>query len=347
MSFRFPVALPVLVGGFLALSAVTAYRAEQLPAPPLPTAIGNRALIDQYCVACHNNRLRSGGLALDSLNVDRILENAEVWEKVVRKLRGGMMPPQGRPRPDSSAFHAFISSLETTLDRAATPDPGRAPLRRLNRTEYGNAVRDLLALDIDVAEFLPADDESDGFDNIADVLKVSPTLLEQYLAGARKISSLAVGDSAIAPITEIFRIPPDLAQHEHIDGLPLGTRGGILIRRNFPRNADYEINVVLLRNVLGYLTGLEWPHQLEITLDGERVFLAPVGGEEDNEMSDANFAAAAESIDERLKIRVPVNAGPRADWSFIPEKEFRGVGRASGITYTRSRSAEHEWNPAD
>src|SRR4029077_4137188 len=205
------------------------------------------------------------------------------------------------------------TSLERSIDRAALtkPNPGRSPLHRLNRSEYAAAVRDVLALDVDATALLPADDESNGFDNIADVLKVSPSLLEQYLAASRKISSLAVGDPSIIPITQIYRTPPDLSQRDHIEGLPLGTRGGLLIHHNFPLDAEYDLRVILLRNVLGYLTGLEWAHQLEVTVDGERVFIAPVGGEDDNRLSDANFASAAEALENRLKMRIPVKAGPR------------------------------------
>jgi len=251
---------------------------------------------------------------LDKLDLNQVPDEAETWEKVVLKLRGGMMPPQGRPRPESARIEEFVGWLESTLDRAAAanPRPGRrAALHRLNRTEYGNAIRDLLDLEVDVADLLPADDESNGFDNIADVLKVSPSLLEQYLVAARKISSLAVGDLRATPITYIHRIPPDRAQDEHIEGLPLGTRGGALFQYNFPLDAEYEFSIYLLRNIVGYMTGLEWPHQIEITVDGERVFIAPVGGEEDNRASDANFAEAANAIDARLKTRVPVKAGPR------------------------------------
>jgi hypothetical protein len=229
------------------------------------------------------------------------------------KLRAGMMPPLNRPKPDPHAADVFVHALEGALDRAglAKPEPGRSSLHRLNRTEYGNAIRDLLDLEVDVRDLLPADDESYGFDNIADVLKVSPSLVEQYLGASRKIASLAVGDPAATPVTQIYRVPPDRAQDSHIEGLPLGTRGGILIQDNFPLDAEYQIHVVLLRNVLGYMKGLEWPHQLEITVDGERVFLAPVGGEEDNRASDANFAAAADMIDMRLRTRLPIKAGPR------------------------------------
>ena len=272
----------------------------------------NRALLDKYCVTCHNQRLKTAGLMLDKMDVGHVAAGAEVWEKVIRKLKGGMMPPQGMPRPDQAATEAFLTSLESSLDKDADahPNPGHASLHRLNRTEYGNVIRDLLDLDVDVTGLLPADDEANGFDNIADVLKVSPSLLEQYLTASRQISRLAVGDSKITPVSQVYQLPPDLPQDDHIEGLPLGTRGGIRIRHNFPLDAQYEFSVGLLRNIVGYITGLEFAHQLEISIDGRRVFLAPVGGEEDNKMMDTNLGVAGDTLDARLKTRVPVKAGP-------------------------------------
>jgi mono/diheme cytochrome c family protein len=317
----------LLLGGLLALVAssgaptlgASQVRLQQQPVASQAAVVASgRPLITQYCVPCHNERAKVGGLMLDRIDLAQLGADPqpwekETWEKVVRKLRAGMMPPQGMPRPDQATLESFASALETALEREAIarPDPGRASLHRLNRTEYANAVRDLLDLEIDVTALLPADDESYGFDNIADVLKVSPSLLEQYLAASHKVSSLAVGDPATAPISQFYRVPPDLAQDDHIEGLPLGTRGGLLIRHNFPLDAEYQFSVKLLRNIVGYMTGLEWPHQLEITVDGERVFIAPVGGPEDNRMSDENMSEAADKIDERLKIRVPIKAGPR------------------------------------
>src|SRR5262249_8714213 len=151
-----------------------------------------------------------------------VADRADVWEKVIRKLHGRMMPPQGSPRPDEAAVDAFATSLETAIDRVALtkPNPGRSPLHRLNRSEYAAAVRDVLALDVDSAALLPADDEANGFDNIADVLKVSPSLLEQYLTAARKVSALAVGDPKMAPIGMVYRVPPDRSQEDHVEGLP-------------------------------------------------------------------------------------------------------------------------------
>ena len=279
---------------------------------PVSAQQAQRELLDEYCVVCHNQQMKTAGLMLDKMDIAHPAAGAETWEKVILKLRGGMMPPQGNPAPDEKSKFELITYLENSLDKAAAakPNPGRAPLHRLNRTEYGDAVRDLLDLDVDVSTLLPADDESDGFDNIADVLKVSPSLLEQYLSASEKIASLAVGDRSITPVSRVVQVPPDLAQEEHIDGLPLGTRGGILIRHNFPLDGEYDFSVSLLQNIVGYLTGLEWPHQLEISIDGQRVFLAPVGGEADNKMSDANLGVAKDTIDARLRSRIKVTAGP-------------------------------------
>jgi hypothetical protein len=222
------------------------------------------------------------------------------------------MPPPGGPRPDAETYNGFAAYLERLLDDAslAAPEPGRASIHRLNRTEYGNAVRDLLALEVDAAEFLPADDEGYGFDNIADVLRVSPSLLEQYLSASAKIAALAVGDPSTPSVMAVYRAPGDLAQASHIEGMPLGTRGGILIRHYFPLDGEYELDVFLLRNIVGYMTGLEWAHELEIAIDGERVFLAQVGGDADNKRSDENMSMAANEIDARLRTRTFVTAGP-------------------------------------
>ena len=289
-----------------------------------------RALVDKYCVTCHNARLKTGGLVLDKDTVDltRVADRADVWEKVIRKLHGRMMPPQGMPRPDEATIDAFATSLETSIDHVALgkPNPGRSPLHRLNRSEYAAAVHDVLALDIDAASLLPADDEANGFDNIADVLKVSPSLLEQYLVAARKVSALAVGDRKTTPIGVVYRVPPDRSQEDHIEGLPLGTRGGVLVRHNFPVDATYEFNVVLLQNIVGYVPGLEWPHELEISIDGERAFLAEVGGPQDLKLSDTNLALTKETLDKRLRTRVAVKAGPHD----------------VGVTFLRKNSAQSD-----
>jgi len=300
--------------------APQAEAAAKQPAAPTPSSskapaqqvsVPDAALVQKYCLTCHSARVKTGGLSLEGMTPADAAAHADVWEKVVMKLRGGMMPPQGMPRPDEPTLEAFAVSLEKTLDRAAqgTTRPGYKPVHRLNRTEYGNAVRDLLDLQVDVTDLLPADDESNGFDNIAGVLRVSPSLLEQYLSAARRISSLAVGsDTDVVRLA--YRISPDDSQEDHVEGLPLGTRGGLRFRHNFPQDADYEFATFLLRNIVGYMKGLEYEHLFEVSIDGERVFAVPVGGEADNKASDTNMSEAANKIDDRLKTRVKVKAGP-------------------------------------
>ena len=268
-------------------------------------------VVRTYCLDCHDAAGREAGLSLEDVDLDNVAAHPVIFENVARKLRGRQMPPSGGPRPDADTTDGFVAYLERELDEAAlaSPDPGRASIHRLNRTEYGNAVRDVLALEVDAAELLPADDEAYGFDNIADVLRTSPSLLEQYLAASAKIAALAVGDPEAPAVTSVYRAPSDLAQGAHVEGMPLGTRGGIKIRHYFPLDGEYDFDVFLLRNIVGYMTGLEWAHELEIAVDGERVFLAQVGGEEDNALSDANMSAAANEIDARLRTRTFVTAG--------------------------------------
>jgi hypothetical protein len=288
--------------------------AASAPSTTTPSqTVSQRELVNTYCVTCHSDRAKTGGLTLESLDPQNPAAHAETWERVVLKLRGGMMPPQGVPRPDAATLDAFVVSLERSLDRQALrqPNPGHKPVHRLNRTEYGNAIRDILDLEVDVAELLPPDDESNGFDNIAGALRVSPSLLEQYLAASRKISALAIGTDKEL-LTTPYRVPPDDSQADHVDGLPLGTRGGLMFRHTFPQDATYQFNVFLLRNIVGYMTGLEFAHDLEISVDGERVFVAQVGGTEDNLASDTNMSETADKIDERLKTKVPVTAGPHS-----------------------------------
>ena len=284
---------------------------SQASTAPTAATSPDRQLIQKYCVTCHNARAKTGGLVLEGLDPAQTAEHAETWEKVVRKVRGGMMPPQGMPRPDEDTLTQFAASLETKLDRQAlrSPDPGHKPIQRLNRTEYGNAIRDLLDLKIDAAEFLPPDDESNGFDNIAGVLRVSPSLLEQYLGASRKISGLAIGSDTDL-VTTTYHVPPDDSQDEHVEGLPLGTRGGLKFHHNFPQTGDYQFAVFILRNIVGYMTGLEFEHHLEISIDGERVFYERVGGAEDNLASDTNMSEAGDKIDQRLRKRIHVTAGP-------------------------------------
>ena len=267
------------------------------------------AVIDQYCIGCHNDKAKAAGLALNTLDVSRAGEHPEIWEKVIRKLRGRMMPPPGRPRPDERGYDAVVSYLETSLDRAAAAnlDPGRTEtFRRLNRTEYQNAIRDLLALDVDVAALLPKDDAGYGFDNVS-VGGLSPTLLERYLAAAQKISRLAMGSPVKTPGANVILLPPDLTQEDHIEGLPFGTRGGTIVHYTFPVDAEYEIQIRLMRDRNENIEGLTEPHQMELALDGERVELFSVAPKRVSQQ--AQYYTDADA-DTHLKVRMTVKAGP-------------------------------------
>src|SRR5215470_3119579 len=205
----------------------------------------DRAFLNQYCVGCHNEKSKIAGLMLDKLDLDHTGDNAETWEKVVLKLRTGLMPPSGARRPDRATIDAFTSNLEKLLDRAAAtkPNPGTTALHRLNRTEYTYAIRDLLAIPIDATTLLPSDDSAEGFDNVADVLGVSPQLIQGYVSAAAKVSRLAVGDTEIGADKVTYRVPRGLVQTEHIEGLPLGTRGGMLINHVFPLDGEYDFRI--------------------------------------------------------------------------------------------------------
>src|SRR5262249_51807306 len=245
---------------------------------PEPASTPSRAMIDRYCLGCHNASLRSGGLALEPAAAKTPTENPQVWEKVVRKLRARYMPPAGLPRPDERTYEAVVSSLEMSLDNAvaAKPNPGRTDtFRRLNRTEYQNAIRDLLAIDVDVSSLLPGDESSHGFDNLT-VGDLSPTLLERYLSAARKISRLAVGSPVRSPGGDTINLPPDLTQEEHFEDLPFGTRGGTALHYTFPVDATYEFQLRLARDRNEHVEGLTHPDEVDLMLDGERVRLFTV-----------------------------------------------------------------------
>ena len=217
-------------------------RAQTATPKPAAAASGEAAFLNQYCITCHNQRLKTASLSLDLLDVSTVGGDADTWEKVVKKIRTGMMPPSGAKRPDRSALDAFATEVESRLDRAVDPTAALSTpaLHRLNRTEYANAIRDLLALDIDVNTLLPADGSSQGFDNLAEALAASPALIQGYVSAAMKISRLAVGDRTMSPAQVTFAPPGGLAQDRHIEGLPLGTRGGMLIHYMFPLDAEYD-----------------------------------------------------------------------------------------------------------
>ncbi len=305
-------------GSLLAWSYVgvwlTGSAAAQAPAPE--AAEDHAAVLQQYCITCHNERLRTAGLALDQFDVAHAEAQPDVWEKVVHKLRSRTMPPARRPRPDDATYDAVATWLEASLDRAAAdrPHPGRPWLHRMNRTEYRNAVRDLLAVEADVSA-LPADDATYGFDNIADALGTSPLLLESYVTTARKIARVAVGSPAIPPITTTYQTPEDLTQDYHLRDFPLGTRGGLVVKEYLPVDAEYELRVRLRRSAVGAIRGIQEEHQLELTIDGERVGLFAIGSEDayratvTNRNNPGQTANKAFTADEHMRVRLPLTAG--------------------------------------
>ena len=261
-------------------------------------------LIGRYCMDCHDDTINKGGLSLEGIAAKTPASDPLLWEKVLRKIDHQQMPPIGEERPSSAEYQQVVTFLKTELDRAASaaPEPGRTDtFRRLNRTEYQNAIRDLLALQIDATALLPNDEPARGFDNVT-VGNLSPTLLDRYVSAAQKIARLAVGASRKTPGGDTFRVPPDLTQEGHIEGLPLGTRGGTLIPYTFPQDGEYEIQIRLARDRNEQVEGLKAPHDIEVLIDGERVAFATVKppGADKN----------AEAVDQHLKFRVPIKAGP-------------------------------------
>ena len=302
-----------------------------------------QAVLDQYCITCHNQKLRTAGLMLDAVDVTRPAANAEVWERVIAKLRAGSMPPPGRPRPDAATYHAIASWLETEIDRAwiANPSPGRiSAVHRLNRTEYSHAVRDLFALDplsFDVKSLLPGDETADGsFDNFADALSISTAHLERYLSVARQVTRLATGLAPSSPRVETFEIPLHVVQDERqSEDLPFGSRGGIAIHHDFPVEGEYRITVRLQRQYQDYIKGMGWPQQLDVRLDGKLLKRFTVGGAAQGRPAASSYAGDGEpgfagddswekymqiGADAGLDIRVPVGAGPHlVGVSFVRE----------------------------
>jgi hypothetical protein len=279
-----PSLVAVLAAGFVALGAGLMHAAQgaQPTTAVSPPATADGAVFTRYCLTCHTDALRRRGTvpaAFETLDVTRVARDAKAWESIVRKMRSGLMPPAGMPRPDRATHDAFVRRIEVALDAAAAarPDPGRTePLHRLNRVEYRNAVRDLLGLDIDVASLLPPDDVSYGFDNVAGVLKMSPTLMERYLAAAQKVSRLAIGTPPPAPVVDYYRLSDDLRQDAHLEAQPLGTRGGTTIRHTFPLDGEYVIKPRLARDLNENVPLYLEPQTLEVSVDGERIELLTV-----------------------------------------------------------------------
>ena len=314
-----------------------------------------RELLDSYCIGCHNDRLKTAGLVLESDVVDAadVSADAEVWEKVLRKVRNGQMPPEGRRRPDGNTAEQFSRALAAALDAVATvaPNPGRPAVHRLNRAEYVNAIQELLHLEIDGRALLPADDSGFGFDNNADVLTMSPAVLDRYMSAATKIGRLAVGDPALRPVIATYDIPRRVRQNERMsESLPFGTRGGLAVRHTFPLDGEYLLKIRLGRVGEYGISGLDRGDEVEIRLDREQLKVFTVGGDE--ELKGLTYDSQEpippdrpdlmrrkiyeNSADEGLEVRLPVKAGTRlvgvafVKYSGVAEEGGRG-GRGPSV----------------
>lgn len=309
--------------------AWTAFRPVTIAQTPAPES----AAITRYCTGCHNATAKAGGLVLNPSG--NIAADPLTWEKVDRRLRMRTMPPAGSPRPDDKTYTQIAAWLETQLDKAAAqnPNPGQPLLHRLNRTEYAYAIEDLLGLKVDVASLLPPDDSAYGFDNVADVLGVSPVLLERYLSAADRISALALGDPETEPGSDTYRARQDLSQDQHIEGMPFGTVGGIAVEHNFPLDAEYEFRLAFYRNNLEIMRGIERTHQVELSIDGERIYLRPIGGADDLAKM-RNMTQGSDEIDGRFRVRVPLKAGRHKVIATFLQK--RGYGTLPLAPFVRS-----------
>lgn len=334
---------------------------EQSSSSPAGTSI--RPVLDRYCVTCHNARLKTAGLQLDAIDPDRISgANIETWEKVARKLRTREMPPVGLPRPDAAGYERATAALESALDRIAAqrPNPGRVIVHRLNRTEYANAVRDLLGLTIDGRALLPADEPTpQGFDTMAGVLSVSPRLLENYLTAASVVSRLAIGRDSTGAVENTFKIPTAMVQDDRAsDDLPFGSRGGLSVPYHFPLDGEYSITVRLRRQLYLYLIGMGEPQQIDIRLDGTLIKRFTIGGDgkgltapesfAGNTQGDPEWEVYMHTADEGLKVRVPVTAGPhRVGVSFVNRYvEPEGVLQPPQRGFARTTNERYFGNPS-
>ena len=331
----------------VALTGMTATAPAAQPGGAALAVEWQRGFLDQYCIACHNDRAQMAGLSLQTVALDRVGHaeaDAVVWEKVIRKLRAESMPPVGRRRPEPAAYERMSGWLESTIDAvaAAAPNPGRPVVHRLNRAEYTNAIRDLLALEIDGREWLPADDSGYGFDNIGDVLSLSPSLLERYMIAAAGISQIAVGDPALRPTRQTYRTRPTMIQEGRMsDDLPFGSRGGLSVRHYFPVDGEYRVKIRLQRTHANQIKGLSEPNTVEVRLDRERFTTFSVGGAGVINPWGAVMEASAyeQTADEGLEFALQVPAGTRTIGVTFPEKR----GLSEGVLEPRLSSASYEY----
>jgi mono/diheme cytochrome c family protein len=343
----------------VAVSLLYPQEPSQRPAPANQAT--PRAVIDKYCIGCHNATLKTAGLMLDQLDPSHPADHPEVWEKVARKFRTGEMPPPGLPRPDAATYARTASQLEAGLDAAAAkPHPGRVPVHRLNRNEYAAAIRDLFGMEVDGKALLPADDaDQEGFDNVASVLSISPLLLENYMSAARRISRLAVNDLTLNPVIDTFKISKAMVQEDQMsDDLPFGSQGGALIPYYFPVDGEYTIKVSLRRQEYDYLVGMGEPHQIDFRLDGALLKRFTIGGAAKGKMmpetyggntqGDPEFEVYMHNADDGLEARYSAKAGEhRVGISFVRRYwEPEGVLQPPQTGFARSTNEYYHGEPA-
>ncbi len=298
-------------GVALAIAAIAGASVLSCTRSTEEVAAEHGAVVKRYCADCHSVAEQEGGLVLERPDLVNPAAQRANWEKVIHKLDAGLMPPPGEPRPSNEAVASLVSYLETSLD-ATAPKPAGAPIRRLTRSAYGNAVRDLLGFPVDVESLLPPDISSDGFDDVSDTLKTSPLLLERYLTVGLRVAAMAVGDTRLSPRGTEYRPRLDLSQNTWIEGLPYGTRGGLVVEHYFPTNAEYEIRPDLWRATGSTVRGVEGfktPFELQILIDGAVVHSAEIGGADDDALSNRDIGSAVTQVAERLPVRIPVSAG--------------------------------------
>jgi mono/diheme cytochrome c family protein len=336
--------------------------AQSPPAAPVASVVEPRAVLDKYCVTCHNERLKTAGLVLENRNVADVAGEAEIWEKVLRKLQTQEMPPVGRPRPDHGTYVAMASYFEKALDKAAeaSPNPGRVPIHRLNRTEYANSVRDLLGLEVNAKDLLPPDEaDREGFSNNASMLTVSTSLLERYLSAARRVSRLAIGNPDIPAVLDTFEVPVALVQDDRVsEDLPFGSQGGTVINYHFPLDGEYKVKVLLKRQLYLYIMGMGEAHQVDIRLDGALIKRFSVGGGAKgmtmpesyagNTQGDPEFEEYMHTADSHLEVQVPVKAGPHdVGVSFVRQyREAEGVLQPPQTGFARTTNELYYGSPA-
>ena len=354
-----------LLSLFVASVAVAAASSEFRSSPATAAvaqsspAASHRAFLTTHCAACHNDRLRTAGFSLSELDTSNVAASAERWEKLLHKLETGQMPPAGRPRPDPAARRALTSWLASTLDEASArnPDPGRVGLHRLNRTEYGNAIRDVLGLTVDTKALLLPDEADEGFDNVAASLALSPAHLERYLAAARDISRLAVGDATLgaAPASVTYRVPKLLEQDARVtDDMPFGSRGGLAVRHHFPLDGEYAFKVRLRRQVYDYIIGMGYPQQLDVRIDGVRIERFTVGGEAEGTpgpltwngeiVGETEWELYMHAADANLQVRAPVQAGERSVTVTFVDSPWEPEGIAQPLQVDFGRGSDEQYD---